>query len=298
MSKRVDIKTGFLCNCNCQFCVQADNKCTGNRSFDEIKQDLTESRTRCDSCVLTGGEVTIRKDFFDIVKLAKELGYKTIQIQTNGRMLSKPDFVKKAVLSGATEFAPALHGYCKEQHDFLTQAPGSFEQTVEGIKNVKRLGLRVLTNTVVVKPNYRDLPKIARLLAALHVDQMQFAFVHAMGNAQLNFDGMVPRVSLAAPYIHKALQTSIDSGIPCMAEAMPYCVMKGYEKYVSERFIPETEIRGKEHQNTDSFTYQRQVDGKMKFEQCKQCKYNPVCEGPWKEYPERYGGDEFKPILN
>ena len=36
--KRVDIKTGFLCNNNCYFCVQAQNKCSGNRSLDEIKK--------------------------------------------------------------------------------------------------------------------------------------------------------------------------------------------------------------------------------------------------------------------
>lgn len=44
--KRVDIKTGFICNNNCLFCVQADNKCTGNRTFEEIKKDLEECRKR------------------------------------------------------------------------------------------------------------------------------------------------------------------------------------------------------------------------------------------------------------
>ena len=176
--KRVDIKTGFICNNNCRFCVQADNKCKGNRSFEEIKKDLIDSRKRCNGVVLTGGEVTIRKDFFDIVKLAKELGYEIIQIQTNGRMFASLDFCKKTIQAGATEFSPAIHGYCKEQHDFLTRTKGSFAQTVKGIKNLRSLGVYVLTNTVVVKSNYRDLPEIAKLLVKLDVDQFQFAFVH------------------------------------------------------------------------------------------------------------------------
>ena len=296
MEKRVDIKTGFSCNNNCLFCVQADNKYKGNRPLEDIKKDLEDSRERCEGVVLTGGEVTIRKDFFEIVEYAKSLGYKTIQIQTNGRMFSSLDFCKKTISAGATEFSPSIHGYCSEQHDFLTRADGSFNQTVKGIKNLKFLGQYVLTNTVVVKPNYRNLPDIARLLVKLGVDQFQLAFVHPMGNAWKNFDSMVPLISLAAPYIHKGLQIGINAGKQVMAEAMPYCQMEGYEKYVAEKVIPETEIRGQKYQNTNNFTKQRQTDGKSKFQQCIDCKYNSICEGPWKEYPEKRGNDEFNAL--
>jgi len=294
-AKRVDIKTGFVCNNNCRFCVQADNKCNGNRGFEEIKADLVDSRKRCSGVVLTGGEVTTRKDFLDIVKLAKELGYKTIQVQTNGRMFSNLDFCKKTIDAGATEFSPALHGYCAEQHDYLTQAPGSFNQTVRGIKNLKSLGAYILTNTVVVKSNYRNCPEIAKLLVNLSVDQFQFAFVHPMGNAWKNFDNIVPCISLATPYIHRGLQIGIDNNIDVMTEAIPFCLMANYKDYIAEQVIPETEIRGKKHQNTNSFTTQRQKEGKIKFIQCKRCKYDAACEGAWKEYPFKKGKLEFKP---
>mgnify|MGYP000103156041 CR=1 FL=1 len=165
--RRVDIKTGFLCNNNCKFCVQAGSKCEGNRSFEEIENNLKECRERCDQVVLTGGEVTIRKDFFEIVKLAKDLGYKEIQVQTNGRMFSDFDFCKKAISSGVTHFAPSIHGFCAEQHDYLTESEGSFSQTVLGILNLKKLGQSVAVNTVIVKSNYVDLPKIASLLVKL-----------------------------------------------------------------------------------------------------------------------------------
>ncbi len=296
MEKRVDIKTGFSCNNNCRFCVQADNKCKGNRSFEDIKKDLEDSRQRCNDVVFTGGEVTIREDFFDIIKLAKNLGYESIQIQTNGRMFASLDFCKKAIEARANEFAIALHGCCSEQHDFLTRAKGSFKQTVRGIKNLKSLGALVLTNTVMTKPNYRNAPEIARLLVKIGVDQFQLAFVHPMGNAWENFDNIVPCISLAAPYIKKGLQIGIDAGKRVMAEAMPYCLMQGYEDYIAEKVIPETEIRGAKHQNTRNFTRQRQVYGKAKFPQCKECKYDTICEGPWKEYPKKRGNWEFKAV--
>jgi radical SAM protein with 4Fe4S-binding SPASM domain len=211
-------------------------------------------------------------------------------------MFSSMDFCRKTVKAGATEFALAIHGYCAEQHDSLTRSPGSFSQTSAGIKNLISLGCLVLTNTVVVKQNYKDVPKIAEMLINLGVGQFQFAFVHPMGNAWKNFDKVVPKISEAAPYIHQGLQIAADSGKFGMAEAMPFCLMKGYTNFIAEKMIPDTEIKGLKTQNTENFTEVRKVYGKKKFSQCRTCKYNNFCEGPWREYPEKMGDNEFKAV--
>jgi radical SAM protein with 4Fe4S-binding SPASM domain len=106
---------------------------------------------------------------------------------------------------------------------------------------------------------------------------------------------MMPRAGLAAPYIKKGLQIGIDAGISVMAEAMPFCIMKGYEKYCSEFYIPPTEIRDVNNVDLD-FDKTRKNIGKLKFPQCKECRYDYVCEGPWKEYPEKFGHEEFQPV--
>ncbi|MCK5025408.1 MAG: hypothetical protein KAS15_02370, partial [Nanoarchaeota archaeon] len=199
--------------------------------------------------------------------------------------------------AGATEFSPALHGYCKEQHDYLTRSTGSFMQTVKGIKNLKSLGAYVLTNTVVVKSNYVTMPQLAQVLVKLGVNQFQFAFVHPIGNALKNFENLVPCMSLAVPYMLKGLQIGIDAGKRVMTEAVPYCLMRGYEECVAEKVIPESEIRGPKRVNTDNYAIERKTKGKSKFPQCRECKYNAICEGPWKEYPEKFGCDEFKPVI-
>jgi len=296
MVKRVDIKTGFLCNNNCRFCVQAHKRSYGNRDKNEIFKDLEKAKkTGCEGVVFTGGEVSIRNDFFDLLSYAKKLQFKTIQVQTNARRFYYYEFCKKAVEAGMNEFAPALHGHIPELHDYLTRSPGSFNQTCRAIRNIKSLGLYIVTNTVVVKPNYRYLTKIARLLVRLRVDQYQFAFMHAVGNGMKNFKSMMPCVSLAAPYIKKGLQIGIDNNVKVMAEAMPFCVMQGYENYVSELYIPETEIRDIDTYDPN-FTKTRKQEGKLKFPQCKLCKYDSICEGPWREYPENLGSEEFQPV--
>ncbi len=294
--KRVDIKASFSCNNYCKFCAQG-NKRDLHKDLvtNEVKKILRQARRDCNEVVFTGGEVSVRKDIFDLISYARELKFKHIQLQTNGRMFCYLEFCKKAVSAGASEFGLALHGHTQELHDYLTGAPGSFKQTTSGIANLKILGQRVSTNTVITKPNYRHLPEIAQLLARLKVDQFQFAFVHPMGTAGENFKSIVPRMALIEPYVKKGLRAGIKAGIKVMTEAIPYCFMAGYEEYIAEGIIPNTKIYDANLIIND-FTKVRQKEGKAKGPLCKTCRYYNTCEGPWKEYPQKYGWREFVPV--
>lgn len=298
--KRLALFVGYACINNCKFCVVADKRNSPNKSTQEIKDELGQAyENGAREVVFTGGECTAREDIFEIVRFAREKGFIYVQIQTNGRFFSSIDFCKKMLLAGMTEFSPALHGHTAKLHDYLTSSKGSFRQTVLGIYNVRKLTkgkIKILTNTVITKYNYEFLPDIARLLVKLGVNQYQFAFVHAMGNAMKFFDKVVPRKSDVVPYLKKGLDIGIERGIKTMAEAMPLCVMKGYEKCVSEFYIPPTEVREK-GEVVEDFKEVRIKYGKAKFPQCKRCKYDSVCEGPWKEYPQHYGDAEFQPIV-
>ncbi|RLI96505.1 MAG: hypothetical protein DRO96_02945 [Candidatus Aenigmatarchaeota archaeon] len=297
LQKRLDLKVGFRCNNNCIFCAQAHKRHLGDQTTDALKKHLREGKEDgCTEVVFTGGEPTIREDILELVKYAKDLGYEAIQIQSNGRMFSYRNFCEKIIKAGATEFSPALHGPTAEIHEIQTRAPGSFAQTVQGIKNLVELDQYVMTNSVVTKYNYKSLPELAELLIKLGVDQFQLAFVHPVGNAWKNFDKVVPRKSDVKPYIHRALDIGKNSGVRMMVEAFPFCFMRGYEKYCSELFMPRGEVRDAELVIKD-FDRWRKESGKAKFEGCKKCKFDLICEGPWKEYPQKYGWDEFKPVL-
>ncbi len=293
--ERIDIKVGFNCNNKCLFCVQGDKRYDyPDKTTEELKRILEDARKESDSIVFTGGEVTIRKDFLDLVAYASSLGFRKIQIQTNGRLFASMDYCKRILDAGANEFAPAIHGPKPEVHDWLTNAPGAFKQTARGIRNLKSLGQTVIMNSVITRPNYRLLSETARLFTALKVDQFQFAFVHALGSAEKNFEMIVPRMALIEPYVHKALAIGIRGGCRVMTEAIPYCFMKGFELYVAERYIPRTKIIDADWV-VDDYTEYRWTEGKLKGPPCEKCSYNAVCEGPWREYPEHFGWEEFKP---
>lgn len=299
--KRVSLFVGYSCNNDCRFCVVADKRGIADKDTKEIKRELGEAYSGgAREVVFTGGECTLREDIFDLIRFARSRGYWVIQIQTNGRTFASPDFCEKMISAGMSEFSPALHGHNAELHDSLTRRNGSFRQTVLGIYNVKKLAkgnVKILTNTVVNRHNYKFLPEIASLLIKLGVHQYQFAFAHAMGNANRFFKDIVPRKTDVLPYLKKGLDLGINRGIKVMVEAIPLCLMRGYEKYVAEFYIPPTEIRER-GTVVESFEAVRRQNGKSKFEQCGICNYNDICEGPWKEYPQYYGSEEFKPIID
>ena len=299
--KRVAIFAGYKCNNDCRFCVVADKRSFPDKTTEEIKAEIEEAFSNgAKELVLTGGECTLRADIFELVSYARKRGYLNIQLQTNGRAFSSMDFCKKMLLAGLREVGPSLHGHTAELHDFLTRRKGSFRQTVLGIHNMQKLTqrkIRILTNTVVTKYNYRFLPQIADLLINLGVRQYQFAFVHAMGNAYTSFKQVVPRKTLVLPYIKKGLERGIKKGVKVMVEAVPLCLMKGYECCVSEFYIPLTEVREVGFM-VERFEEVRVNQGKVRFPKCRTCRYDGVCEGPWKEYPQAYGDREFQPVTS
>ncbi len=299
--KRATINVGFTCTNDCWFCVAADKRVYPDKTTGEIKEELRQAyKGGARDIVFSGGECTIRKDICELVAYSRELGFAIINIQTNGRSFASEDFSKKMIIAGMTALNPALHGHTAELHDSLTRRKGSFRQTVLGIHNVRKLSrgrVRVLVNTVVVKKNYRHLPDIAKLLIGLRIHQYQFAFVHAMGNALRHFKKIVPRKTDVMPYIKKSIDLGEKAGLRVCVEAVPLCLMRGYEKNVSEFFMPSTELwdRGT---RIPKFEDIRINYGKVKFPQCQYCSRMEDCEGPWKEYPEYYGSEEFKPIVS
>jgi len=297
LAPRLDLKIGFACNNRCDFCAQGmKRRVLPRRPLAEIREELERAAASgVRGVVFTGGEPTLHPEILQAVAAARGLGFKSIQIQSNGRRFAYPDFCRDLKAAGATEVSPSLHGSTREIHDALTGAPGAWAQVVSGIGNLKRAGFYVLTNTVVTAANCRDLPDLARLLVRLGVDQFQLAFVHIVGTAAEKARVVVPRKSEAVPFMREGLRIGREAGVRCYTEAVPFCLLPGFEAHVSESIIPDGPVVD-EGVRLDSWQLWRSRDGKAKRPECGRCRYDAVCEGPWKEYPELYGWEEFVPV--
>ncbi|MCC6556451.1 MAG: radical SAM protein [Polyangiaceae bacterium] len=293
---RADLKVGFACNNRCVFCAQGEKRGTSARiPMDELLSRLSSVRGTTRGLVLTGGEPTLHRQILQIVAAARRMGFAPIQIQTNGRMLSYEGVLKQLLAAGATEISPSLHGSRAEIHDGLTRAPGSFEQTVQGIRNVARAGVTLVTNTVMTRANLHDIPRIVDLLAALGVRHAQLAFVHPVGTAAERFDEVVPRLPDIVDPLRRAREIARAWGVRLVTEAVPYCFLRGMEELAVEHEIPHTTVVDLDGQSADYSTWRR-AEGKAHGEPCRGCARHDGCEGPWREYVEKFGWAEMVPL--
>ncbi len=145
-----------VCNFKCGYCLpngyQVDK--SDHRTFlkiDEIER-LARGLSELGVCKirLTGGEPTIRKDFFDIVKLIKEKpGIKKIVITTNGYRLNKiAHQIKDSGLDGINISIDSLD---REKFKKITDHD-RLPEILEGVKILQDLNFKnIKINAVLLK---------------------------------------------------------------------------------------------------------------------------------------------------
>jgi MoaA/NifB/PqqE/SkfB family radical SAM enzyme len=250
-----------------------------------------------------GGEMTIRPDFLYLIRSAKKLGFETIMMATNGRMLSYFDYAKSLADAGLNSVVFSIHGHNAKEHDKLTQAKGSFGQLMKGLDNMKKLlGERRLgTNTTIVKQNYKDIEKIGKLILKKGLRNSEFIFVDCNeGGAYNDFNKFVPKISLAAPYIKKCLAMGKKAqAAHWHIRYVPLCYFPDYLEQISE--LDEIKRFQTEHLAPDFINLEversRPEAGRVKTKKCAGCKLHGQCEGIWKNYYEHYGDSELKPLI-
>ena len=173
-----EIKLGDLCNNNCLVCYLLDKKASKNKSLPEINKELGQIRKQHSELIISGGEPTVRKDIIKIIEHTNELKFHHITLMTNGRMLSYADYCKKIVRSGIDCFEIYLYGHSSQLHDSITGVLGSFNQTVQGIRNLKELNQYVTVNVIITEQNYEQLSKIVEFLINLNVDLISLEYVN------------------------------------------------------------------------------------------------------------------------
>ena len=116
----------------------------------------------------TGGEIFVRKDFFDIYSYAKQKGF-LITLFTNATLITRriADF-----LAAHPPFVieTSLHGATPETFDRITQVKGSFERFKEGIQLLLERNLPVKVKTKAMTLNRNELDQIKALVEGLGLE--------------------------------------------------------------------------------------------------------------------------------
>lgn len=304
MYRSYDLKIGYSCNNNCIHCVIQDSKnklirsslpvdLTDNECIDLLQKEIAKG---LEAVTITGGEATIRKDLFRIIDYCQNAGV-AITLQTNGRMLATSSIRELLFPIKKITFVIALHGISASVHDSITQVPGSFEETIAGMRATKKAGKQIVMKTVISKLNMTQLPEFVPFMKREDLLNINTAFPHAQGAARANFSRVVPRYSDLRPYITEMAHLASESGIHLTFETVPYCILPEYPKMASELIYHYKEVVCTPvREETYSWNIIRK-EIKYKHPECRKCFFDSYCEGPWAEYVEHFGDSEFIPVM-
>ncbi len=331
-TKRARIFTGMGCNARCRFCYYYLAELKGFWPKEVIMKEMDIAwKAGMKAIDFSGGEPTIHPDFIELIKYAKSKGFKTICTLTNGLRMADENFVKEMVENGINDVLFSIHGHNSQEHDYITQVPGSFEKIIRSVENLKKYSIPFRINCTVTNINYRNLEKHAKLYNKLEPRQVNFILFNDFELADQLANQFSVKYSIASSYIKKAVDI-LKGRVPYInLRYIPFCFMRGYEKYIchypqkifdpfewSQRMLikltakkvtPTWKYLGyffygflKSHPKIklskdylEDICVSMRIRSYFKSEKCKKCKFNKICPGLEKSYFKIFGDSELKP---
>ncbi len=111
---------------------------------------------------LTGGEIFMRADFFDIYEHAYRKGF-LLQLYTNGTIFT-PAIIARLAQSPPFSIDISCHSVNEAAFDRFTQVPGSFRQFMKGMDLLRSSGLPFCFKTKAMNWNKEEIPQIRRFV--------------------------------------------------------------------------------------------------------------------------------------
>lgn len=237
LSRYAVIPVWYVCNNDCSICMLAKVKNRMNTvkpaRFRSLVRGLIKDG-RYDGLILSGAEITTFEYLEQYVKGVASYGwFKKIQIQTNGRRLADPEYVKRLVDAGVNEFFISVHGL-GPVHDAITRVSGSFRETMTGILNLSKYPVNIITNMVLTRINYHAIIPLLRLLCEgpIHELHMWNYFPMERSDTQDMIIRMADVIALF-PEIVKILDSA---GKQLVLKGFPECISPRGPIFIDSRF--------------------------------------------------------------
>jgi uncharacterized radical SAM superfamily Fe-S cluster-containing enzyme len=115
----------------------------------------------------SGGEPTIRNELFDFIKMAKEIGFKHVEVNTNGvRIANDPEYAKKLKEAGVSTIYLQFDGLTPETYKFI-RGLDLLDTKMKALENLRAAGYDsvVLVVTLVKGVNDTQLGDIIKFAA-------------------------------------------------------------------------------------------------------------------------------------
>lgn len=161
------------CNLTCPVCFA--NAASAGYVYEPTKKEIIKMLENlrnnkpvpATALQFSGGEPTIRKDLLEIVQKAKEMGFRHVEINTNGiRLAQSLDFCKKLKEAGVSTIYLQFDGLTSEVYKYI-RGIDLLKKKMQAIENCRKAGIHslVLVVTLVKGVNDNQLGDIIRFAA-------------------------------------------------------------------------------------------------------------------------------------
>lgn len=232
------------CNLSCRHCyINPAQHGKGMVSLDTAQKWMAAlaGRKGKSNLILLGGEPTLHPDLPQIARAAKEMGYASVTVDTNGFLFH--DFLDRVTPDEVDVISFSIDGPDAQKNDAL-RGPGSFDACVNGIRRAIDRGFSVSVITTVSGDTIGDLASMPNLLAELGVNRffIQVIGLRGRGAAAVQarreqWNALVPQVAqnaatLGLTVIYPTVYLDIDEPFACAGrEAENYFVFPNGRVY-------------------------------------------------------------------
>ena len=162
-----------------------------------------------------GGEPLLRNDIFEILSYSKKLGLYT-SISTNGTLLND-HCIQQLKRLDIDHVCVSLDGAKPQTHDRIRNKEGTYEKTIQGIKNCVDAGIQTQVSTVFMKNNINEVTDLYNVLDELKINGWYiYDFVPAGRGKELQEETLDPK---QRKHLFEYLQ---DLAVSSKMELKPY----------------------------------------------------------------------------
>jgi MoaA/NifB/PqqE/SkfB family radical SAM enzyme len=228
-----------ICNLACRHCFVSSSP-SAPRGASTLKQKKIIDqlvKNRVIDVRFTGGELTRRHSWFDVLNYAKDLGL-VISMNTNGVYDNIDTVVNQIASLNPHQVTISIDGN-RENHDYM-RGKGSYDRSLKAIELMSGAGIKLRINTVITRLNVRDIPGIVDL-ASKYVREVNFFHMRPVGR------GIKQNIH-SLDYLEH-FQSAQDT--LALRELYPYLNIMHFEQSYRERSISKKKVSSLE----DSFSH-------------------------------------------
>lgn len=151
------------CNLRCSYCFMnaGASGSVYEPTIDQLKDLMVQARSEhpmgSKAIQITGGEPTMREDLLDIVRMAKEVGFSHVQVNTNGlKLADSVEYCQQLKDAKVNTIYMSFDGVTKKTNPWI-------EKNKQAIENLRKVNLKVVLVPVLIGgQNLSETGKIVR----------------------------------------------------------------------------------------------------------------------------------------